>query len=81
MHVLAIINTASCLENSRDRGAWQATVPGVAESEPLKKQKMTTGEYVSFQIVVFSGCVPPGVGLLGQSPYLKFFKEHPYCSP
>ena len=23
----------SCLENSVDRGAWQATVPGVAESD------------------------------------------------
>ena len=23
----------SCLENSMDRGAWQATVPGVAKSQ------------------------------------------------
>ena len=27
----------SCLENPMDRGAWQATARGVAESEPTER--------------------------------------------
>ena len=33
----------SCLENSMDRGAWQATVHGVAKSQTRLKQLSTTG--------------------------------------
>ena len=29
----------SCLENSKDRGAWQATVHGVAKSQPVGEIK------------------------------------------
>jgi len=29
----------SCLENSKDRGAWQATVCGVAKSQPVGERK------------------------------------------
>ena len=31
----------SCLENPMDRGAWRATVHGVAESEQLTTEQLT----------------------------------------
>ena len=42
----------SCLENSMDRGAWQATVYGITEWDttvglPLSKQKQSTWHNVS----------------------------------
>ena len=40
-HVLAMTNSAamnSCLENTMDRGAWWATVYGVAKSQTRLKQ-------------------------------------------
>ena len=35
---------SSCLENPMDRGAWQATVLGIAESDTLKQVKTHTQE-------------------------------------
>ena len=40
----------SCLENSMDRGAWQATVHGVAKSQRLNK-------WCSIKISMNSGCL------------------------
>ena len=45
----------SCLENPMDRGAWQATVHGVAQSQTrLKQLSMNTQE-------LFSLCVFPSL--------------------
>ena len=49
----------SCLENSMDRGAWQATVHGVAELD--KTEQLSTAHKVlltKFKISYYSiGCV------------------------
>ena len=45
----------SCLENPKDRGAWQATVPGVAESEWLSLHFTNSG--TSWQIGQFQNRV------------------------
>ena len=37
------------------------------------------GVHGSFQIMVFSRYMPPGVGLLDHMVVLCFFKESPYC--
>ena len=37
----------SCLENSKDRGAWQATVHGVTESDTIYRPNTATIEYCS----------------------------------
>ena len=43
---------------------------------------MNTGVHVSFGIMLFSGGICPGMGVLGLIVVLLLvFKEHPYCSP
>ena len=49
----------SCLENSMDRGAWQATVHGVAKSQTrLSDQHAHTqrkrGKFATFQVLVWT---------------------------
>ena len=52
----------SCLENSLDRGAWWATVPGVSKSQTRLSDFTFTFKVVYLQIIKlrcrhFSGCV------------------------
>ena len=42
----------SCLENPMDRGAWQATVNGVAKSQTQLSHQTTSTELVSVQCTV-----------------------------
>ena len=44
----------SCLENSLDRGAWQATVPGFAESDTTEHVSTHTYKILSFSELLFS---------------------------
>ena len=44
----------SCLENSLDRGAWQATVPGFAESGTTEHVSTHTYKILSFSELLFS---------------------------
>ena len=41
------IRSSSCLENSMDREAWQATVHGVEKSQTLTKQLTLSLSYFS----------------------------------
>ena len=41
----------SCLENSTDRGAWQATVHGIIESDMTKQ--LTLSFFMLFSILVY----------------------------
>ena len=42
-----------CLENHRDRGAWQATVHGVAKTQPLLKQISTHFIWYKYSTPIF----------------------------
>ena len=58
----------SCLENPMDRGAWRATVHGVAESRTrLKQQRTHTGE-VRQWLQAKAASNPKGLPLLDLSP-------------
>ena len=60
----------SCLENPKDRGAWQATVHGVAETDATERQlmhmllvtKLQTLGFFRFPLMsFFSSGVPHGI--------------------
>ena len=43
-----------CLENSKDRGDWQATVHGVTRSQTGLKQ-FSTGQYTTKEVRIYNG--------------------------
>ena len=56
----------SCLENCMDRGAWQATVHGVAKSQTRLKWLST---HIFICVCVFSDIVDSYIGVSSESHY------------
>ena len=61
----------SCLENSRDRGAWWAAVSGVAQSRTQLKRLSSSSSTV-FSIVAALVCIP--IKSVRQLPFLQCMK-------
>ena len=62
----------SCLENSRDRGAWQATVHGVAKSWALLNTHALAHEDHIFSIAATQLCHGSSKATTDNRKYMSF---------
>ena len=44
----------SCLENTINRGAWQTTVYGIAESWTCLSRHAHTGNYTQYLVIIYN---------------------------
>ena len=72
----------SCLENSMDRGAWQATVHGVTKSQT----QLSDFHFTSFHRTEYLGVLPvptlstpPSPYGLSPQPECKLYKDGDFC--
>ena len=54
----------SCLENSMDRGAWQAAVHGIAESDPTEQLTLSLSQDSLYLLIPDPFLVLPPLPLL-----------------